>query len=143
MIVDANLLLYAVDGASPFHGRARRWLEDRVNGTSRIGLPWQSIAAFVRIVTHPRALDRPLTAGDAWLHVQAWLDQPTVWIPLETQGHAQILGDLLRRHDARGNLVTDAMLAALAIEHGVAIASADSDFGRFPEISWVNPLAGP
>jgi toxin-antitoxin system PIN domain toxin len=140
VIVDANVLLYAVDGASPFHDRSRRWLEARINGTTRVGLPWQSLGAFVRIVTHPRALDRPLTAAEAWDHVRAWLTQPGVWVPVETERHADVLGDLMLRHDVRGNLVSDARLAALAIEHGVPIASADTDFARFPEITWLNPL---
>ncbi|MBX3031385.1 MAG: PIN domain-containing protein [Chloroflexi bacterium] len=140
MIVDANILLYAVDSTSPFHARARAWMEDRLNGPTRVGLPWQSLAAFVRIVTHPRALDRPLTPKAAWSHVQAWLDQPAAWIPLETERHAKILRDLLVRHDVRGNLVSDARLAALAIEHGVPIASADTDFARFPEIRWISPF---
>ncbi len=140
MIIDANVLLYAVDGASPFHDRSRRWLEERINGTTRIGLPWQSLGAFVRIVTHPRALDRPLRAAEAWDHVRVWLTQPGVWIPGETERHAEVLEDLVLRHDVRGNLVSDARLAALAIEHGVPVASADTDFARFPEITWVNPL---
>ncbi|MEZ4595947.1 MAG: hypothetical protein R3C32_03375 [Chloroflexota bacterium] len=73
-----------------------------------MGLPWQSLGAFVRIVTHPRALDRPLTAAEAWGHVRAWLAQPSVWIPVETERYASVLEDLLLRHDVRGNLVSDA-----------------------------------
>lgn len=106
-----------------------------------MGLPWQSLGPFVRIVTHPRALDRPLTAAEAWGHVRAWLAQPSVWIPVETERYASVLEDLLLRHDVRGNLVSDARLAALAIEHGLPVASADTDFARFPEVRWVNPLA--
>jgi len=135
------VLLYAVDRASPFHERSRRRLEERINGATRVGLPWQSLGAFVRIVTHARALDRPLTAAEAWDHVRAWLTQPSVWIPVETERHAAVLEDLVLRHDVRGNLVFDARLAALAIEHGVPVASADTDFARFPEVTWVNPLA--
>ncbi len=71
MIVDANLLLYAVDTQARTHTAARRWLEDRLNGPTRIGLPWQSLTAFVRIVTHPRALDRPLRPSVAWAFVDA------------------------------------------------------------------------
>lgn len=112
-----------------------------MNGATRVGLPWQSLGAFVRIVTHARAMDRPLTAAEAWDHVRAWLVQPSVWIPVETERHASVLEDLVRRHDVRGNLVSDGRLAALAIEHGVPVASADTDFGRFPEVTTVNPLA--
>lgn len=141
MIVDANVLLYAVDRDSPFHESSRRWLEDRINGATRVGLPWQSLSAFVRIVTHPRALAHPLTAAEAWDDVRAWLSQPGVWVPVETERHAEVLEGLVLRHDVRGNLITDARLAALAIEHGVPVASADTDFARFPEVTWVNPLA--
>jgi toxin-antitoxin system PIN domain toxin len=140
VIVDANVLLYAVDSASPFHDRSRRWLEERINGATRVGLPWQSLGAFVRIVTHARALERPLTGAEAWDHVRAWLTQPSVWVPVETERHAAVLEDLVLRHDVRGNLISDARLAALAIEHGLPVASADTDFARFPEVTWVNPL---
>lgn len=141
MILDANLLLFAVDAASPFHERARRWLEDQFNGDTRVGLPWQSLGAFVRIATHPRALADPMTGEEAWEHVHVWLEQPLAWIPVETERHAEVLGGLIARHDVRANLVTDARLVALAIEHGVSIASADTDFARFGEVRWVNPLA--
>ena len=141
MIVDANILLYAVDSTSPSHARARRWLEDQLNGTTRVGLPWQSLTAFVRIATHPRALAHPMRAADAWSHVTAWLAASPAWIPLATEHHARVLGGLIERYAVTGNLVPDAHLAALAIEHGVAIASADTDFARFTEVRWVNPLA--
>jgi toxin-antitoxin system PIN domain toxin len=140
MIVDANVLLYAVDRASPFHERSQRWLEEWINGATRVGLPWQSLGAFVRIVTHARALERPRTAAEAWDHVRAWLAQPSVWVPVETERHATVLEDLVLRHDVRGNLISDAPLTALAIEHARPVASADADFARFPEVTWVNPL---
>jgi toxin-antitoxin system PIN domain toxin len=141
VIIDANVLLYAVDRESAFHDRSRRWLEERIDGAARVGMPWQSLGAFLRIVTHPRALEHPLAAAGAWDHVRAWLAQPNVWVPVETERHAEVLEGLVLRHDVRGNLVSDARLAALAIEYGVPVASADSDFARFPEITWVNPLA--
>lgn len=140
MIIDANILLYAVDEGSQWHGQARRWLEDRLNGPTRVGLPWQSLTAFLRIATHPRALPHPLRAVDAWAHVQAWLDVSTAWIPVATDHHAAVLGGLVERYGVTGNVVSDAHLAALAIEHGVAIASADTDFARFTEVRWVNPV---
>lgn len=140
MLVDANVLLYAVDTESPFHDRARDWLEAALNGTRRVGLPWQSVTAFARIATHPRALRDPMTPGEAWAFVEDWLDAPTVWIPLPGRAHREILGRLVRDLDLRANLVPDAVLAALCIEHGLAMVSADSDFARFSEIDWVNPL---
>jgi len=140
MLVDANILLYAVDESSVFHGRARRWLEDALNGSRRVGLPWQSLVAFVRISTNARAMAEPLSAAQAWALVDGWLDAPAAWIPQPTAGHREILRRLVTEFDLRGNLVSDAVLAALCIEHGVAMVSADSDFARFPEVAWVNPV---
>jgi len=141
MLVDANVLLFAVDRSSPFHAPAARWLTDRLNGPGRVGLPWQSLGAFLRISTHPRAADRPLSPADAWKHVEDWLTADPAWIPQPTNRHAAILGRLIAKHHLRGNLVSDAQLAALAIEHGLAVCSADTDFARFPEIRWENPVA--
>lgn len=142
MLVDANILVYAVDSTSRFHEWARSWLEDALNGDRRVGLPWSSIVAFLRITTHPRAMNRPLSTSAAWRFAEEWLDAGTAWIPVPTDRHASILGDLLVRHELPGNLVPDADLAALAIEHGLEVISNDSDFARFPEIRWANPLAG-
>ena len=141
MLVDANVLLYAVDQESPHHEPAKAWVEEALNGPRRVGIPWTSSIAFVRIATNPRALRNPLPPADAWSIVTEWLDAPSTWIPEPGAGHRAILGDLLARHDLRGNLVSDAVLAALCIEHGLEMISNDSDFARFPEITWRNPLA--
>jgi len=141
VLVDANILLYAVDEASPFHERARSWLESTLNGTRRVGLPWASLTAFLRIVTNPRALAEPLAPADAWALVDAWLDAPTAWVPAPGRGHRAILGRLVADLDLRANLIPDAVLAALCIEHGLEMLSADTDFARFTELSWRNPLA--
>ncbi|HEX8065671.1 MAG TPA: TA system VapC family ribonuclease toxin [Thermoleophilaceae bacterium] len=141
MLVDANLLLYAVHRQSPFHARARDWLADQLNGSRRVGLPWQSLASFLRIATHPRALERPLAPADAWDRVNDWLDAHVTWIPEPGEDHAAILGELVIAHDVRGNLVPDAQLAALALEHGLTLYSADTDFARFSDVRWENPLA--
>ena len=140
MLVDANILLYAVDEESPFHAPALTWLQDALNGTRRVGIPWASLIAFARIATNPRALRTPLTVAEAWAFIEDWLDAPTVWIPAPGRGHRTILGRLLRDLDLRANLVSDAALAALCIEHGLQIISADSDFARFNEINWINPV---
>lgn len=129
------------DQESPFHHPARVWLQDALNGTQRVGIPWVSLLAFARIATHPRALRDPLTAAEAWTFVDDWLDAPAVWVPAPGRGHRSILGRLLRDLDLRANLVSDAALAALCIEHGLQIVSADSDFARFTEITWLNPVA--
>ncbi|MDA8027268.1 MAG: PIN domain-containing protein [Actinomycetota bacterium] len=140
MLVDANVLIYAVDERSRAHSAARNWLEEVLNGSRRVGLPWQSLLAFVRIVTHPRALPVPLTPAEAWSFVADWLDAPAAWVPQPGRGYSDILARLVIDLDLRGNLVSDAALAALAIEHGLAVVSADSDFARFPELTWLNPL---
>lgn len=140
MLVDANVLLYAVDEASPFHDAARSWLVDALNADRRVGLPWQSLSAFLRIVTSPRALERPLSPAEAWSHVEDWLDASPVWVPSPGPPHREILGRLVRELDLRANLVSDAILAALCIEHGLAIVSADSDFARFTGVEWINPV---
>lgn len=142
MLVDANILLYSVDRDSPFHNRALAWLTSALNGPRRVGIPWTSLVAFVRIATNPRATASPLAPEDAWNTVSSWLDAPACWIPGPGRGHRDILGHLLGTHDVRAGLVTDAVHVALCVEHGLEMASADSDFARFPEIRWFNPLLG-
>ncbi len=141
MLLDANLLLYAVHRQAPLHEAAAAWLTEQLNGPRRIALPWQSLAAFLRISTHPRAFERPLEATTAWGLVTAWLDAPAAWIPQPGPGHPALLGELLTRYEVRGNLVPDAQLAALALEHGLTVCSTDTDFARFAEIGWLDPLA--
>jgi uncharacterized protein len=140
MIVDANVLLYAVDASSSFHAPARDWLESSLNEPSRVGLPWASLLAFQRIATHPRASASPLSPAEAWSFIADWLDADATWVPVPGERHAEIISDLIVAGDLRGNLVTDAHLAALAIENGVEICSTDSDFARFPQVTWVNPI---
>ncbi|MGQ0733864.1 MAG: TA system VapC family ribonuclease toxin [Acidobacteriota bacterium] len=142
MLVDANLLLYAVDARSQHHPTASAWLQSIMNGERRVGLPWLSLSAFVRVITNPRASERPLTGTEAWAYVRGWLECDVTWIPNPTDHHAKILGSLIARYDLRANMIVDAQLAALALEHGLTIYSADTDFARFSEVAWVNPLAG-
>ncbi len=141
MLVDANVLLYAVDEDSRFHADARGWLESALNGSRRVGIPWSSYLAFVRIATHPRALREPLSPAEAWQFVEEWLDAPATWLPAPGRGHRDLLGRLILGLDLRGNLVSDAALAALCLEHGLQIVSADSDFARFTDVNWVNPVS--
>ena len=141
MLVDANILLFAVDTRSRFHDAASLWLSDRLNGPGRVGLPWQSLAAFLRISTNPRASAHPMVPDEAWSFVRDWVEAPAAWIPSPTERHAEVFGALVSAHQLRGNLVPDGELAALAIEHGLTVCSADTDFARFTEIRWENPLA--
>ncbi len=140
MLVDANLLLFAVHSASPFHTAAKEWLHTKLNGTRRVGLPWQTLGAFLRVSTEPRAFEKPLSPDEAWDSVSAWLGSDAAWIPKPGVRYGEILRDLLLRHQIRGNLVTDAQLAALALEHGLTVCSADTDFARFSDLRWENPV---
>lgn len=142
MLLDANLLLYAVDEQASAHERARAWLEQQLRGDVRIALPWQTIGAFVRIATHPRIMRDPLSAAAAWEFVEDWLAVPLVWIPPTGPHTAALLGRLLQTSGAGGNLVPDAQLAALALEHGLTVMTADSDFARLAPVRWHNPLTG-
>jgi uncharacterized protein len=141
MLLDVNLLLYAANQRSPFHAASVDWLTEQLNGPRRIGLPWQSLAGFLRIATHPRAFERPLNAALAWEMVSDWLVAPATWIAQPGPEYPALLGELIVRYDVRGNLMPDAQLAALALEHGLTICSADTDFARFTEVAWENPLA--
>ena len=140
ILVDANLLVYAHVSSFPQHAAARAWLDERLNGTASVGLPWPSLLSFLRLVTNPRVFERPLALTDAWRQVEAWLACPPVWVPSPTERHAEVLGRLLRQAAGRANLVPDAHLAALAIEHGLTVCSTDGDFARFGELRWENPL---
>lgn len=140
MLLDANLLLYAVDADAAQHKAAARWLETSLSGHTRVALPWQTIGSFLRISTNARVYQRPLTAGQAWSFMSDWLAIPIVWIPPASQHTAAILADLITSTPATANLVPDAQLAALAIEHGLVVHSCDADFARFPGCRWTDPL---
>ncbi len=139
ILIDANILIYAHVPTLPHHEAARRWLEEQFN-ESRVGLPWPSLLAFMRLVTNPRIFERPVSITEAWSRVEEWLALPSVWIPQPTESHSQILGELLRRVVDRPTLIPDAHLAALVIEHSLILCSTDEDFARFPRVRWLNPL---
>lgn len=141
MLLDANILLDGFNAASSRHAAARTLLSNTFSGTSRVALPWQTIGAFVRISTNPRAFAQPLTGAEAWAYVEQWLGRSVTWIPPATELTAAVYGKLAGHLNITGNLVPDAMLAALAIEHGQELWTADSDFARFPGLSWRDPLA--
>ena len=140
MLLDANLLLYAVHRRAERHAEVSSWLTEQLNGPRRVGFPWQSLNAFLRIATHPRAFQRPLEPATAWERVNDWLTAPVAWVPEPGPEYRRIFGELVGAYEVRGNLIPDAALAALAIEHGVALASTDTDFARFRELRWKNPL---
>lgn len=141
ILVDANLLVYAHTDSSPHHEAARDWLDRQLNGTARVGLPWPCLLAFVRLVTNPRVRTPHLPMSDAWGQVEAWLGCEVAWVPLPTNRHAEVIRALLLLPGVGSNLVPDAHLAALAIEHGLILCSADRDFAGLP-VRWLNPLTG-
>ena len=141
ILVDANLLIYAVDADSPSHQKARRWLERVLSGTTRVGLPWIVILAFLRVTTRPGLVRNPLSPEKALAYVESWLEQPFVAPVRPGEQHWSILRNLLRSTGTAGNLLSDAHIAALALEHGYSVYSADNDFKRFPGITHNNTLA--
>src|SRR5687767_13099219 len=132
ILIDANLLVYARVVSVPPHDSAKTWLDARLSGGAAVGLPWPSLLAFLRLVTNPRIFSNPETTASAWGQVQAWLSCPSVWVPVPTERHRDVLGSLLQAASTRANLIPDAHLAALAIEHGLTLCSSDGDFARFP-----------
>jgi len=142
IIVDVNLLVYAVNEDAPDHQKAKSWLESAVSGTETVGLPWIVLLAFLRLTTRAGLFQRPLRVETAFDVIHSWLQQPTVTVPEPTSRHLQTLRDLVSPLGTGGNLTSDAHLAALAIEHGAEVCSTDSDFARFSRLRWRNPLAG-
>jgi uncharacterized protein len=134
--VDANLLIYASVKSLPQHEAAHRWLDRQLNEASKVGLPWSSLLAFVRLVTNPRLFRSALSIQEAWEQVETWLALPSVWIP-----HPELLGALLRVPGMKSNSVPDAHLAALAIEHNLTLCSSDAGFSSFADLSLENPLS--
>lgn len=140
ILVDANLLLYAALEEMPQHPPARCWLESTLSEAPKVGLPWPSLLAFLRIATNPRVFDRPPSLSATWRLTQRWLELDNVWIPAPTDRHGEIFSRMLPAV-SRPSLVTDAHLATLALEHGLKVCTTDRDFGRFPGLRWENPLA--
>jgi uncharacterized protein len=140
ILVDANLLIYAVTPGFPQHDRARAWLQRQLSGTAAVGLPWASLLAFVRVASNPRIFERPRALPQAWSQVEEWLDLRPVWQPQPTERHREILGAFLGAVAPGPDLVPDAHLATLAVEHGLTLCSTDGDFARFPGLRWENPL---
>ena len=141
ILVDANILLYAEDSLQSRHQQALAWWDSQLSGTGVVCLCWTVLSAFIRIGTNPRVFEHPLSLEQALARVQSWLDQPCTRVVIPTERHWPVFKQLLTDGQAVANLVTDAHLAALAIEHGCELASTDSDFARFPKLKWRNPLA--
>jgi len=141
IVPDVNLLLYAHVTAFPEHAAARLWWEGLMNGRRAVGVAAPALFGFVRLASNPRVLDRPLPVGEALARVEEWLARPHVHFVQPGPRHLDVAFGLLRQAGAAANLTTDAQLAALAIEHQGEVHSNDTDFGRFPQLRWVNPIA--
>ena len=140
ILVDANLLLYAEDSLSEQHEAARTWWDDQLSNASPVCLCWPVLKAFIRIGTNTRLHQNPLTLTEACDRVQSWLDQPCIRLVHPTDGHWALFQKMLKEGKASGNLVSDAHIAALAIEHNCVLQSTDNDFTRFQGLKWKNPL---
>jgi uncharacterized protein len=138
-LVDANVLLYAVNEDAPHHERARRWLDGALSGADTVAFAWIALLAFVRLATKLELFPRPLSVAAAMDRVDTWLDAPPAVVIEPTVDHARVLRRLLGEVGSGGNLVNDAHLAALAIEHRCGIVSFDNDFGRFAGVAWEAP----
>lgn len=140
ILVDANLLLYSENSLAQAHGAAREWWDHRLSGSDPVALCWPVLDAFIRIATNARLHQRPLSLKEAIDRVQSWLDQPCVRVLQPTDQHWVIFQQMLRGGKATGNLVSDAHLAALAVEHNCVLQSTDADFSRFRGLQWKNPI---
>ena len=141
ILVDANLLIYAVNADLPHHAASRAWLEQQLGGSQTVGLPWVVLLAFLRICTSARIFQQPLSIAQAIDYVDQWLALPSARALSPGPHHWRILRELVAANGTGGNLTTDAHIAALAIEHGCSVCSADNDFKRFTGIRHINPLA--
>lgn len=141
-LLDANLLLYAVNTDAPDHARAKTWVEGAFTGQrGPILLSWFTLVAFVRIATNPKAFANPFSLGEALRIINEWLALPDVRLVSPGPNHALLFEAACLSANASGNLITDAHLAALAMENNCVIASCDTDFAKFPGLRWLNPLA--
>jgi toxin-antitoxin system PIN domain toxin len=140
ILVDANLLLYAEDSLSAHHEVAREWWDSRLSGSSPVCLCWTVVNAFIRISTNPRIFEQPLSLNAALDRVHSWFAQPCVRLICATERHWPVFKGLLLEGQAHGNLVADAHIAALAMQHGCILMSSNADFARFDKLRWTNPL---
>ena len=140
ILVDANLPLYAYHPRAEQHEKSRAWLEAALSGPDLVRFAWVTLWAFIRIATHPRVFDRPLSISEAQAAISGWLDQPAAGILEPGERHWDILRALMRDGQTAGPLVMDAVLAAIALEHGATLCTTDRDFTRFSGLRWMNPL---
>lgn len=139
-ILDANLLLYAYDRNSSFHREAKNWLEDLLSSNELVGIPWQTVGAFLRVMTNPKLPAERFTPEEAMDVVESWMSVTGVRMLSPGERHAPLLRRMMVEGQVRAGLVTDAQLAALTLENGGYLCTTDRDFARFPGLRWGNPL---
>lgn len=140
-LVDANVLLHAANETSPLQTPARSWIDGALAGREAVGFSWIVVLAFLRLATHPSVFPRPLATETATGAIREWLAQPAAVLVEPTPRHLDVLGGLLAETGTAGNLVSDAHLAALSVEHDAPVVSFDADFGRFRGVRWERPGA--
>jgi uncharacterized protein len=140
IVFDANLLIYAYDAGATQHAKARAWVEEILSGMDVVGLPWQSISAFLRFMTNRRLPGSRFSPEQAARIVDEWLGHPNVQVLAPGERHWPLLRRMMVEGQASGGLVSDAVIAALAMEYGGVLHTADRDFARFPGLRWVNPI---
>lgn len=140
ILPDVNLLVYSIDESNQYHHQTRTWWDNLLSSKEKVILTYPAILGFIRITTHARIFENPLTISEAIDRVDGWLEQPNVHLLSPTSRHWNLLKDVMREVGIGANLTTDAHLAALAIEHGCVLYSNDRDFDRFEGLRWHNPL---
>jgi toxin-antitoxin system PIN domain toxin len=139
--VDVNILLYASDTSSPKHAEAIRFLKQRASDPDLFCIAWPTLIAFLRIATHPRIFAQPLSPDDALGNVESLLSLPRVRMLSEGEGFLEIYREVTARFPVRGNLVPDAHLAALLLQHGVRrLYTVDRDFRKFDFLEVADPF---
>jgi toxin-antitoxin system PIN domain toxin len=141
IVVDANLLIYSYDLDSAHHKKSLSWLEELLSGVEAVGLPWQSVSAFLRVITNRRLPGTRVTLEQAVQVVDEWLQQPNVQVLVPADQHWSVLRQMILEGRASGPLVSDAEIAAITIEQGAVLHTTDRDFARFPGLRWKNPLS--
>ncbi len=142
LVPDVNLLVYAYDSGSPFHARAKAWWEETLSSGGSVGIPWIVVLAFTRLMTHPTLSENPMTIAQVRRRVDEWLAVPQTLLLVPRQTTLGHVFDLLESVGTGGNLSTDALIAAHALESGGVVCSNDTDFSRFKGLRWMNPLSG-
>ena len=141
ILLDTNLLVYVFTTSMPEHQKADAWLNDQLRSGTQVAIPWEAATGFVRLVSNPRIFPKPASVAAAWKQVEEWLAEPNVWVPVPNPQHRQIVRELIAAKTFATNDVPDIHLAALAISHGLKLASHDQGFARFEGLRWIDPLA--